>query len=160
MQQSKFLPTNQPQPQLSPQCDEAWIDGRIAILMSAYRRDDYENPEMFVQQVRMNLQRYPMAIVEFVTDPTTGVQTRCKWPPALAEIVEACEAEYIYQEKLARYNAIPKPKFSQSPELSDRSTRGDGGPGTIYSNLNDEARKKHGRPFGPFDLGRQLPYRS
>lgn len=37
-------------------------------------------------------------------------------------------------------------------------TRGDGGTGTIYSNL-DEAMRRHGRSIGPFESGRLLPYR-
>lgn len=35
-------------------------------------------------------------------------------------------------------------------------TKGDGGPGTVYSNYV-EAVKRHGRPFGRFDADRQLP---
>lgn len=35
-------------------------------------------------------------------------------------------------------------------------TKGDGGPGTIYSSY-EEATKRHGRPYGRFDAGRQLP---
>ena len=114
--------------------------------MSAYRRDDYDNPEMFVVQVAMNFRRYPEAIVEYVTDPTTGIQTRCKFPPALSEIVEALEAERIHQEKIARYSAMPKPLFDKMPAKGDYTTRGDGSPGTIYCDY-EEAFKKHGRPF-------------
>lgn len=50
-------------------------------------------------------------------------------------------------------------------QLADRRTdeprpaspKGDGAPGTVYSNY-DEAVKKHGRPYGPFEPGRMLPY--
>ncbi len=37
------------------------------------------------------LEQYPDEVIKFVTDPRTGIQRRSKWPPSIAEIVEACD---------------------------------------------------------------------
>ena len=89
--QSTFSPTNQPQPQRE-RLPADWLATRIAMVLSAYRRDDYSDPDSFVMQVALNLERFPAAVIEYVTDPLTGIQSRCKWPPSVAEMVEACRA--------------------------------------------------------------------
>jgi len=106
MDMPQYQPTNLPQTQPFEPCSEAWINGRIALLLSAYRRDDYQNPDLFVSQVSENFKRYPKAIVEFVTDPVTGIQAKKQWPPSVAEIVAACEGQAANVEKIARYSAL------------------------------------------------------
>ena len=148
MDHVKIEPTNQLQPQRCDPCDETWLDGRVALIFSAYRRDDYLNPEVFVEQLKINLRKYPVEIVEYVTDPVTGIQARNQWPPSLAEIVKACEAEAIHREKIASYATtavvqrprLPRPKFSTQDSY-------------------EQMFAKHGRPFGVFESGRQLPYK-
>jgi hypothetical protein len=86
----------------------------------------------------------------------TGIQRRQTFPPSIAEVVSACEAEVIHREKVARYASMPP----AAPRIGATylGTQGDGGPGTVYSNY-DEAVKKHGRPHGVFEDGRQLVYK-
>jgi hypothetical protein len=38
------------------------------------------------------LAQYPDDVIDYVTDPRTGIQRRCKFPPTIAEIIEACDA--------------------------------------------------------------------
>ena len=54
----------------------------------------------------VNLMKFPKEIIEYVSAPETGIQTRLKWPPSLAEIVDACVAEQTWREKVARYSAM------------------------------------------------------
>ena len=67
------------------------VDQQMAILFSAYRKADYADPEGFVIQLGVILSDYPPDVVRHVTDPRTGIQRRLKWPPTIAEIVEACD---------------------------------------------------------------------
>ena len=94
----------------------------------------------------MNLMKFPQEIIEYVSAPETGIQTRLQWPPSLAEILDACTAEQNHREKVARYSAmgpiakrLPPPKFSAEQSF-------------------EAMTKKYGRPFGPFETGRELPY--
>ena len=54
----------------------------------------------------MNLMKFPREIIEYVSAPETGIQTRSQWPPSLAEIINACIAEQTRREKVARYSAM------------------------------------------------------
>lgn len=136
-------PPSQPRP---TEFDKSWVLSRIEMILAGYRKADYHNPEAFMTQVAMNLMTFPKDIIEYVSAPTTGIQTRSKWPPNLAEIIDACTAEQNHREKVARYSSmglalprLPKPKFSTEQSF-------------------EAMTKKHGRPFGPFETGRELPY--
>lgn len=154
VEQSTYLPTNQRRPQPADS-RSTWIAKRLEVMLSAFRKDEYANPESFALQAAMNLQGYSREVIEYVTAPTTGLQTRLKFPPSLAEIVEACEAEQKWQDHIKQVAALPPPLPRQ--RQATPGTQGDGGPGTIYSNF-DEALKNHGRPCGVFERERKLNY--
>lgn len=80
------------------------------MLLSAYRRDEWADPEGFVAQFGVVLEGYPEPVIVAVTDPRTGLQRRLKWPPTLAEVVEACEAELVRLDTMRRYADMPRPK--------------------------------------------------
>jgi len=44
---------------------------------------------------------YAQEIVQYVTDPRTGLPSRVKWLPAVAEVREACEERRMYLERVA-----------------------------------------------------------
>jgi hypothetical protein len=62
------------------------------MIFSAYRRDDFADPDTFVLQLGMVLERYPDEVIAALSSPLTGIQRRCKRPPSIADIVEGCEA--------------------------------------------------------------------
>src|SRR5262249_21136906 len=68
-----------------------WIKTRAKIVFGSYRRDDFADPENFLLQLGMVLERYDDKIIEAVTSPLTGIQRECKFPPSIAEFVEFCD---------------------------------------------------------------------
>lgn len=86
------------------------ITRQAKMVFSAYRRDEFSDPDGFVLQLGMVLEAYDDAVIEYVTSPRTGIQRRSKWPPSIAEVVDACDAEIARQATLARYAAMPKPR--------------------------------------------------
>lgn len=78
------------------------------MIFSAYRRDDFADPEMFILQLGTILERYSDEVIAFVSGPLTGIQRKCKFPPAIAEIVEMCDGEADAIARRARYAAMPK----------------------------------------------------
>lgn len=86
------------------------ITRQAKAVFSAYRRDEFADPDGFVVQLGVVLEAYADNVILYVTSPQTGIQRRCKWPPTIAEVVEACDAESARQATLARYAAIPKPR--------------------------------------------------
>lgn len=69
-------------------------------LFSAYRRDDFAEPDGFVLQLGLVLEPYPDSVIDEVTSPRTGLQRRLKFPPSIAEVVEACDAADAYQKRM------------------------------------------------------------
>lgn len=60
-------------------------------VLSSYRRDDFADPEGYLVQLGMVLERYADAVISAATSPLTGIQRACKFPPTIAEFVEFCD---------------------------------------------------------------------
>lgn len=78
-------------------------------VFSAYRADQYSDPDSFKISLGAVLEQYPNEVITYVCDPRAGIQRRSKWPPTISEMVEACDD---HREFLARQRA-PRPSFSE-----------------------------------------------
>lgn len=67
-----------------------WILERVNILCICYRKSDANEPQGFAAAAATALSDYPTDIIEFITDPRTGLPSKIKWLPSIAEIHEAC----------------------------------------------------------------------
>lgn len=77
------------------------------MIFSAYRRDDFADPDGFVLQLGMILERYSDEVVIEVSHPLSGIQRRHKGrPPDIAAIVEACDEIAARIERYARFSAM------------------------------------------------------
>jgi hypothetical protein len=70
-------------------------------LLGCYRTGDANDPETYVTAVVAVLERYPVEIICAVTAPATGLASKSKWLPAVAEIRDACE-DLVRTTKYAR----------------------------------------------------------
>jgi hypothetical protein len=75
----------------------------MKVLFSAYRIDQYTDPEGFKLNIGLVLEQYPAETIMFVTDPRTGVQRRHEWPPSVKSVVDACDQHINEQAKVIRY---------------------------------------------------------
>jgi hypothetical protein len=89
-----------------------------AAIFSAYRTDQYADPEGFKVQLGAVLEEYPDDVIAHVSDPRTGVQRRSTFPPSISEIVKACDEHAGYLERLSRPRAEPIPR-EPSPRLKE-----------------------------------------
>lgn len=107
------------------------------MLFSAYRTDQYADPDGFLTSLGAVLEQYPNEVVIHVTDPRTGVQRGQKFPPTIAEIVEACDAKIAEINRHQRFRDWGKP--DEPPALeAPRDTR-----------LSlDELKAKYGKNWG------------
>lgn len=55
------------------------------------------------------LEQFPDEVIIYVTHPRTGIQRRLKFPPTISEIVEACETQIAYLERLKQPKRLPMP---------------------------------------------------
>ena len=93
----------------SSKANPATVSRAIQLLFSAYRRDDFADPEGFVAQLGVILCDFSEGVVTYVTSPKTGLQRRSKWPPTISEVLEACEGHQLHLERLRK----PRPVFER-----------------------------------------------
>lgn len=76
----------------------------MKMLFSAYRLDQFADPDGFMAQAAIVFSQYPLDVIEYVTDPLTGIQSKNKWPPNIPEIHEACKRarDFLRAEKTLR----------------------------------------------------------
>jgi len=63
-------------------------------------------------------------VIEYVTDPRTGIARKSKWMPSVAEISDACEYEKQFG-KFRRFigcgvDPVKPTEITGSPEVSER----------------------------------------
>lgn len=90
------------------------------MIFSAYRRDDFADPDMFVLQLGIVLERYPDDVIGELSHPLSGIQRRLKRPPSIADIVEAAEAamDHKMYSQAAKNAFLPEPPID--PEMQAR----------------------------------------
>lgn len=71
------------------------------MLFGCYRKADANDPEIYTMAVAATLAEYSPEVIEFVTDPRTGLPAKLKWLPTVAEVREACEGHRKYLEARA-----------------------------------------------------------
>ena len=84
----------------------------LLALFSSYRLDQYADPDSFKTVIGAVLEGYQSDVVIYVCDPRTGIQRRCKFPPTVSEIVEACDDHRDFLARAGRTKAIPLPRPS------------------------------------------------
>lgn len=62
------------------------------MIFSAYRTDQYPDPDGYMVSLGAVLEQYPDDVVLYVSDPRTGIQRDSKWPPTINEIVTALDS--------------------------------------------------------------------
>jgi len=65
-----------------------WITKCAQQILGSYRKDDFADPDSYLTQLAMVLERYDDDVIRAVTSPATGIQRTCKFPPAIAEFIE------------------------------------------------------------------------
>jgi len=113
-----------PQPQngasSQSRLDQAYCLRRAEWMFGCYRRDEANDPEIYCAAIAAVLSDYPRAIVEYVTDPRVGIPSRIKWPPSVAEVMEACDAEMKRVETMSK----PIPNFRKREYMPPRTDPG------------------------------------
>lgn len=71
-------------------------------MFGCYRKQDANDPDIYVAAVASILNEYPPAVIDFVTDPRTGLPNRLKWLPTVAEVREGCDLQLATAKNLIR----------------------------------------------------------
>lgn len=80
-------------------------------MFSCYRKDDAHDPELYCAAIAATLGDYARGIVEFATDPRTGIASKSRFLPSVSEVREFCDAELVRRDRLARFDGMkPVPR--------------------------------------------------
>lgn len=148
--------------QQSAKCAPDFVASRIEMLLSAYRRDDYADPVLFVTQLGMVLEKYPEWVVRYVTEPTTGIQRTSKFPPSIAEVVSACEELYAGERFAEEWDRRAKEQIEERkrlPNWAHKPNQPQGRVVTWHEVVEMEAAGNKVRITNAFDKDRTIPYR-
>ena len=90
-------------------------------VFSAYRIDQFADPDGFKTQLGAILEQYPDEVITYVCDPRTGIQRRSKFPPTISEMVESCDEHRAFLEKMRKQRPAfkerqPKPLLRDRPQ--------------------------------------------
>lgn len=72
------------------------------MLFGCYRKAEANDPEVLTAAIAAVLSEYPYDVVEYVTDPRTGLPSTSKWLPSVFEVREACEQRLVMKSVFQR----------------------------------------------------------
>lgn len=84
---------------------------RAKLLLGSYRRNDANDPDVYVQAITLVLSEFPKAVVEYATDPRSGIQATEQFrsfPPNSGELRAFCQQEVNRAHRMAQ----PAPKLA------------------------------------------------
>lgn len=109
------------------------------LLLGCYRTGDANDPEVYTAGVIAVLSTYPMEVVRLVCDPRSGLPSKVKWLPTIAEVRDECEAWHGPMRRAAARQASIEVQLQDRAEAEQkRSER------PTY----DELKAKHGASWG------------
>lgn len=89
------------------------------MLFGCYRKTEANDAEVLAAAVAATLAEFPVEVIEYVTDPRTGLPATSKWPPTVFEVREACEKRLEMQDvyrKLEEAGYVKSAAGWQKPE--------------------------------------------
>jgi hypothetical protein len=97
--------------------DPDYLLSRAQLLFNCYRKDEVNEPEIYSAAIAAVLgDGYSRSIVEYVTDPRTGLPSRQKFLPTVAEVREACDARASHLDRMRRYELLgPAKPYEPTP---------------------------------------------
>lgn len=118
--------------------DQAYCLRMTRLMFSCYRKDEAHDPEIYCAAVAATLADFPRQVVDYVTDPRTGIPSESKFLPNVAEVRAACVREAERRRVLSQPKVILRRGYKPPVKAE---------PGTSYF----EMFAKHGRPIGRFE---------
>jgi len=88
----------------SAKCPPRIAAQRAALMLGCYRRGDAIDPETYSAAIVAVLSEFPQHVVEYVTDPRTGIPGNFQWLPSVAEVKQACIQRQAYLDRLADFD--------------------------------------------------------
>ena len=102
---------------------ETYATERVGLLLGQYAKARPHEPAIYIAALAAILSEYPREVIEYVTDPRTGLANSQKWIPEPAEVREACEAQMAPIRRQLQREALQLKNKQSLPPPIDRSSR-------------------------------------
>ncbi|QPF81654.1 hypothetical protein IC762_17665 [Bradyrhizobium genosp. L] len=89
-------------------------------MFGCYRKGDANDPETYTAAITAVLARYPEDVIQAVTHPATGLVSRLKFLPAVAEVREACEDLMQPRREREAYEKRVAKQIAERTQLEER----------------------------------------
>lgn len=109
----------------SDQGRQGFASLRAGMMFGCYRKQDANDPEIYVAAVTAILSEYPDSVIETVTDPRTGLPSKIKWLPTVADVKTECESHMYrvrYQEAWDR-RVVEQRRASEAEKVSPETQK-------------------------------------
>jgi hypothetical protein len=73
---------------------------RAGLMFACYRKAEASDPEIYAAAVAAVLNDYPTEVIDYITDPRTGLPSKSQWLPSVFEVRRACEEHQDYLRKV------------------------------------------------------------
>jgi hypothetical protein len=95
------------------------------MVLSAYRIDQFGDPDGFIGQLDAVFSRYDIEVVEYLTDPrnSKSLQRVHSWPPTIAEVSEACDEETSRRFRVLTETPIRRIQKQYTPPRREPGSR-------------------------------------
>lgn len=81
------------------------------MMFGCFRKDEAQNPEVYCAAIAATFALYSKSVVDFVTDPRTGIPSESKFLPNVAEVRTVCNTQAKREADLAK----PRVDLSRGP---------------------------------------------
>jgi hypothetical protein len=73
---------------------------RASLMFGCYRKAEASDPEIYAAATASVLSEYPPEVIDYITDPRTGLPSKSQWLPSVFEVRRACEEHQDYLRKV------------------------------------------------------------
>lgn len=119
----KQIGASAPQPVPSPMRDSdsapshaTYCLRAVRVMYGFYRKSEAFDPNIFSVGAAAVLEKYPLDVVDLVTDVRTGLPSRMKFPPEVKDIRDACNQIMEERERRQRRNGTLRKQFAERDE--------------------------------------------
>lgn len=85
---------------------QAYASARAGLMFGCYRKAEASDPEIYAAATAAVLSEYPQDVIDFITDPRTGLPSTSQWLPSVFEVRKACDARVEHLEKIRQVQEL------------------------------------------------------
>lgn len=120
-------------------------------ILGCYRITDAHDPAVYMTAVVAVLAMYPVDVIRAACEPATGIPSKIKWLPAIAEVKAECEAIYSAGRYAKEWESGAQKLAEDRMAIPDYRPKSLGVPQYTYGEYMEMTGWK-GRPVGRFEI--------